>query len=106
MVMTMTKHVSIERANRIEYINKTTGFGNEIAAEAILPNYQNVMRRMQLTNTGVIIVKPLKGNVVITTWIASIKQAIRITKNGGYSRMPDALYRTILNNQIYVEHQP
>lgn len=102
----LTRHTSVERYDRLEYIVDTIGFGDSILFEAMIPNAENVMRKMQLTNTGVIIVKPLDADIVITAWIATIEQAVRISKRSGHQKMPESLYRRIKNNKKYVENQP
>ena len=102
----LTRHTFAERYDRLEYIMNTVGFGDSILFEAIIPNAENVMRKMQLTDTGVIIVKPLDADIVITTWIATIEQAVRISKTSGHKKMPESLYRKIKNNKKYAKNQP
>ena len=102
----VTHHVSIERFDRIEYIIDTIGLGDEVILEAMLPNAENVMRRMQITNTGVLLVKALDDDILVTAWIAKMDQAIRICRSAGRIRMPDSLYRRIQQNKKYADRQP
>lgn len=106
MKTAITRHVAVERFDRIEYIIDTIGLGERILFESIIPNSQNVMRKMQLTDTGVILVKPLDADILITAWIATIEQAVRISKRSGRNKMPEALYRRIKNNKRYADNQP
>lgn len=106
MKKNITAHVAVERFDRISYIIDTIGLGEEILFEALLPNSQNVTRRMALTNTGVILVKPLDADIVITAWIASIEQAVKISKASGHNKMPESIYRKIKNNKKYAKNQP
>ena len=106
MQKNITTHVSVERFDRIEYIIDTIGLGDSIIMEANIKNPQNIMRKMQLTNTGVILVKPVDREVVITAWIASLNQVVQIYRTRGYAKMPEYVYRLVKKNQKYMKNQP
>lgn len=106
MKKNITRHVSVERYDRIEYIIDTIGLGEKIILEAIIPNEQKIMRKMQITDTGVLLVKPCDAEIIVTAWIASIDQVVRISRKSGLSRVPESLYRKVRNNQKYIRNQP
>ena len=63
--MTMTKHVIQDRGNRMAYIGINIGFGNIIHSR-INPDQKAILH---LTDTGIIIVKDLADEKVITAYI-------------------------------------
>ena len=101
-----TRHASVERYDRLEYIVDTIGLGDKIVLEALIPNEQKIVRKVQITDTGVLIVKPQDAEIVITAWIASIDQVVLVSRKSGLRKVPESLYRKVRNNQKYVKNQP
>lgn len=69
-------HVVIDRATRVSIIEKTIGFGTPVI-EA--PDIKERDAKAILTSTGVIVIEGANGTI-ITTWIASVAQAISVYK--------------------------
>ena len=103
----ISKHVSAERRNRMEYIYNTVGFGDVVVAE--MPDLLHDGTLLQLTDTGVILARSLTSanNLLITAFIATTAQAVAIykTAHNGAS-MPKHLYKTLTRVQKFMENQP
>lgn len=103
-----TVHVSVERIDRMNYIIDHLGdFGDEILLEAIVRNPQGINRLYQITNKGVMIIRPLDDtSLVVTAWIATIDQAMKMARMLNRHRIPDSLYKRIIANKNLCMGQP
>ena len=91
----MSAHVTVDRATRVEIIEKTVGFGEPIA-ETI--NRHSPDSTITLTTTGVIVVMSNDGTI-ITTWIAGVAQAISVYRQAtGQKNLPKALWAIVNYN--------
>ena len=81
-VMSMSAHTIVDRADRIRYIENTIGYGT-IIAETPDPAHEGLNK--VLTSTGVLIVRNATTKMIITLWIAGVKQA----ENVWYSAKPN-----------------
>lgn len=95
----MSEHTKTDRLDRMVYIATTVGFGNVI--------FERVEqdKRECLTDTGVLLVKALESDFLITAFIVSIDKANAMYKSAGKGRMPDSLYRKINKNKIHLKKQ-
>lgn len=96
-----TKHFRNDRIERATYIAQTIGFG-EVVRE-INDYYQGRFERRQLTETGVIIVRNI-DNVIVTMFIASIKQVKGMYDNGAAPSW--IIAKAKKNAQKYAKGQP
>lgn len=101
-----TRHASVERYDRLEYIIDTVGFGERIILEAFIPNEEKITRKIQITDSGVLLVKPEKEEIIITAWIASIEQAVMVARKSGLTHVPESLYKKVSRNKKYWKNQP
>jgi hypothetical protein len=100
MKMTMSNHAREDRADRLTYIAMTVGFG-EVVVEKI-----NGDCRECLTNTGVLIIKPLNKELMITAYICDMDKAFAIYKGAGnVGRMPTYLHQRICRNAVHLKIQ-
>ena len=99
----ISAHALIDRKYRIDWIERTIGFGKPCAK---MPNRLDPTSSIVLTDTGVIVVLSETG-MIITTWIADVKQANRVYKyhtNG--KMMPQNLWRIVnYNNNTETWHK-
>ena len=72
----MSAHVIIDRADRINHIEKTVGWGRLIVKT---PDKAHEGVYKVLTSTGVIVIQAEDG-FIITTWIADVRQAVKVWK--------------------------
>lgn len=98
----MSAHVIVDRKTRIDLIERTIGWGT-IVVEA--PDYAHDGVIKALTSTGVIIIKTSE-DFIITTWVADVKQAIRVWKDAkGNKPLPQWLWaRVNYNNNTEAWH--
>lgn len=91
--MKMTAHVITERMDRMVAIATHIGWGE------IIVEVSDSIRRTCLTSTGVIFIKDLHEEVLVTAYPATFKQAHGIYYQAyGDGRMPDYLVSRIKKN--------
>lgn len=98
-----TYHFSVERYERVSYIIDCIGLGDKVVLEA--PSRKDPTKVIQITNTGVTLIKTIKDDTFITAWITSIDQLYCIAKECNYA-IPNYLYKCVKANQRYKKHQP
>ena len=88
-------HVIADRKTRFEIIEKTVGFGNPVV-EA--PDKKGRDCTATLTDTGVIVIIDPLG-IIVTAWIASVKQAIAVySRATGKQQLPKELWNMVNYN--------
>lgn len=99
--MEMSYHCREDRLDRLTYIATTIGWG-EVVAERRTEN-----RRECLTDTGVVMIKALDRDFLITAYIASIDRAFAIYHDvyGKNAKLPQSLYKRICKNKKYHKNQ-
>lgn len=97
MKITMTNHVLNDRMERMLYIAEHIGWGEVIAEVAVEDG-----RRWCLTSTGVILIKPIHEEVLITAYVASIPQIKFFYTQLGYARVPTFMENKIHKNKHHV----
>ena len=91
----MSAHVIIDRKARINLIERTIGWGTEIITA---PDKKERDATATLTSTGVIIIRSFDG-VIITAWVASVRQALAVWIRGtGSNHIPSWLWNVINYN--------
>lgn len=105
MKTNMTGHAINDRITRFEYIIDTVGIGKVITRYQDIDEYNRIVV-FELTTTGVIIVRN-KDNMVVTAYIAELRQAIRVWRcSNGDKKMPAPLFTKIKQNDIARINQP
>lgn len=98
----LSPHALNDRVDRLAYIHNTVGFGDKVEAEWFDGN-----KVLQLTDTGVVMVKGATDDMLVTAYIATLAQAIRIYYNGlGLKTLPRWLYKKVTRNQQFYKEQP
>ena len=98
----LSPHALNDRVERLTYIHDTVGFGDRVEAEWFDGN-----KVLQLTDTGVVMVKGATDDMLVTAYIATLAQAIRIYYNGlGLNMLPRWLYKRVTRNQQFYKEQP
>ncbi len=95
MKIKMSKHVMVDRADRMVYIMQTVGFG-----ETVVFTHVHDGARECLTETGVIMVKAMHEERLITAYIPSLDKVSAMYTEMGL-RVPQYMIRKIGNNQKY-----
>ena len=96
MRMTLSKHAKIERENRLTYIAMTVGFG-QVIRERITDT-----RRICLTSTGVILVKDVEEEFLITAYVGNKEQVRWIYCD---ERVPCEIWQLVKHNVVHVTQQ-
>lgn len=97
MTINMTYHAKVERIDRLVHIAQTVGFGEEIILTCI--NRENNTREC-LTETGVIMIKAMHDETLVTAFIANIDKASAMYSSMG-RKIPQYIARKIRNNKKY-----
>lgn len=99
--MEFTGHARFDRAARIRYIVNTIGVGN-VVKEHKQENYMGEQWAC-LTDTGVMIIKDLAREKVITMFVATLSQAMKVYQS---RRLPNEIYNTVRGNYEIWKNQP
>lgn len=89
-----TYHAGVERANRLQALEDTLGFTKPVLEVEV---YEEEKRYL-LTSSGIIIVKNLYRDIVITAFMANVAQAYRLYKMSGKSQMSPKMEKKIVKN--------
>lgn len=98
MERNMSYHLMDDRAKRTEFIIDNIGFG-EVVKEKFYMDEKNGKYWRQLTDTGILIVLNEEHKIIVTMWIATMKQATDIFDG---RRLPNYLYKKVMKNQQYI----
>lgn len=95
MKMYMTNHVVNDRMDRMLMIAEHIGWGEPILT------FRNEKRQniQVMTSTGVMLIKTMDNQCLITAYVATVEQVKEICKYCGLHRIPAALYNVAVKNQ-------
>ena len=93
--ITMTRHIKEERLDRLTYIAMNVGFGNVVLEQT----RGSDGKRDCLTDTGVLLVKDIVNEVLITAYVIDINKATAMYKNCGFQSVPQSMKRVIIRNE-------
>lgn len=96
--MILTKHVMNDRMERIVYIAQNVGWGETIIS------YIDTNRKVRvcLTSTGVIFIKNVDVDRLITAYVANIDEVKWIYTVMGYERIPERVYNKTMKNRKHL----
>lgn len=98
-INTLTTHVLRDRIDRYMNIKQFFGIG-----EPYLTVHEDNSVTKILTNTGIILIMNKNKTVLITCYVATKSQAIRIYREVyGEQKMPQWLFNRVMKNQKTVE---
>ena len=95
--MTMTYHCEVTRANRIQHIVDEIGIGQVVKEGFLLDRNTGKGKYICLTDTGIIIVKDELKQKVITMYVATTSEVVRLY--AGRHRVPKYLLKKVDRNQ-------
>ena len=100
MTMTnLTFHAECERANRLQALEEILGFTNAVLE---IKCYEEEKKYL-LTSSGIIVVKNLYRDTVITAYMANINQCYRLYRMAGKSQISPKVRKRVLKN---IERHP
>ena len=91
--MVFTYHAEVERKNRMAMLEETLGFTNPVL-EVVIQE-----RRYFLTSSGIIIVKPMTRDIVITAFMATYDQGYRLYQLAGKKEVSPKMRKRLLKNE-------
>ena len=95
----MSQHVQDERLDRLTYIAMNIGFG-----EVVLEHRMETKREC-VTDTGIILVKALDDEFLITAFVGTIDKVSALYHSNGYERIPTTIYNKIAKNSKHLKAQ-
>lgn len=99
---TISYHASEERIERLTACLTTLGYNDFVLQVEDKQRGNNTTQF--LTDTGIIIVRNSDNGNIVTGYMATIAQAIKMYRVAGFEKMPDGMYNKIVrNNKKYKE---
>ena len=93
---TISYHASEERIERLTACLTTLGYNDFVLQVEDKQRGNNTTQF--LTDTGIIIVRNNDNGNIVTGYMATIAQAIKMYRVAGYERMPGGMYRKVVRN--------
>ena len=93
----LTNHCRGERLDRLVRIATEIGFGEVI----LTIRHEEMHRRECLTSTGIIMIKDIQEEVLITAYVASIDRVIAMYKSQGFNSPPPSVRNKVLKNKAF-----
>ena len=105
MTTTVSYHARVERQSRIEYIIDV--FKGEFGEPAAMVVNEDDRSRQVLTTKGIWIVYNLDTNRLVTMWIATVEQGVKLYKRStGGKMLPKSLMKQLHANKKACDRQP
>lgn len=98
-----TRHMTKERVMRFCYICEKVGIG-EVIKEVPSIDEKGHKRVMQITDTGVAIIRSATDREILTVYILNIGKLIWAFN--GKDNIPKYLYKRVVKNERYAREQP
>jgi hypothetical protein len=92
---TMTKHAIHDRAERLAFIAEYVGVGT---IQYRFPSEQSDYAEYCITSTGVLIVRNIDSNSIITAYCPNMNKAVAIFRKNGWTDVPYTLKEKIDKN--------
>ena len=90
--MKLSKHANFDSMDRMIYIDTNLGFGK------VVLEIRREDARECLTDTGVLMVKDLHEEFLITAFIARIDKVNAMYRGAGYDHIPDHINSKVMKN--------
>lgn len=92
--MTFSYHAQYERADRLEQLEAVLGFTKVVLEVPVVEE----QKRYCLTSSGILIVKNLYRDFVVTAFMVNVDQCYRLCRMAGKAQMPPKLYKRVVKN--------
>ena len=89
-----TYHAGVERANRLQALEEVLGFTKPVLEVVV----EEEEKRYLLTSSGIIVVKNLYRDIVITAFMATVAQGYRLYRMAGKAQVSPKVYKRITKN--------
>lgn len=91
-----TYHAGIERNARLEALERVLGFTKIVIERTTIKNGRYV--REGITSSGILIVRPLHEDKIITAFMVRVEKAASVCHGAGKKQIPPKLYEKIIKN--------
>ena len=92
--MTLSYHAQYERADRLAQLEEVLGFTRIILEVPVVEEE----KRYCLTTSGIIIVKNLYRDYVVTAYMANVNQCFRLYRMAGKSQISPKVHKRVIKN--------
>lgn len=92
--MLFSYHAQVERADRLVQLEEILGFTRIVLEVPVVEEE----KRYCLTSSGIIIVKNLHREFVVTAFMANINQCYRLYRMAGKGQMSPKMYKRVTKN--------
>ena len=92
--MLFSYHAQVERADRLAQLEEVLGFTRIVLEVPVVEEE----KRYCLTSSGIIIVKNLHRDFVVTAFMANINQCYRLYMMAGKGQMSPKIYKRVTKN--------
>ena len=92
--MLFSYHAQVERADRLTQLEEVLGFTHIVVEVPVVEEE----KRYCLTSSGIIIVKNLHRDFVVTAYMANLNQCYRSCRMAGKSQIPPKLHKRVTKN--------
>lgn len=99
--MKPSNHLKQERLDRMVYILSHPSLG---LGEVVLEHTMETKREC-VTNSGIILVKALETEFLITAYVATLEKVYALYRAEGHDHIPDGLAHRIVKNKPHVKLQ-
>lgn len=96
--MKPSKHLMEDRLERMTYILSTPA----LSIDKVVLEHRMKTKRECVTDSGVILVKALETEFVITAYVATLEKVYALYRAEGHDHLPDGLVHRINKNKIHV----
>ena len=98
----VSDHAKEDRIDRLTACLTTIGYNDFALIVEDTKRGNNTTK--YLTDTGIMIIRDTDTKRIVTGYMATVQQAIRMYREAGYERMPNGMYKKIVrNNEKYKE---
>lgn len=92
--MKLTYHAEYERGNRLAALEEVLGFTKTVLEVEV----KEECKRYCLTSSGVIVVKNLYKDIVVTAFMANIDQCYRLYRMAGKAQISPKMEKRVMKN--------
>lgn len=93
-MMTLSYHAKVERAERLAMLEQVLGF-TSIVLEV---EYEKEDTKHCLTSSGIVIIKNLYTDLVVTAYMANLKQCYKLYRDAGKAQIAPRMYKRVKKN--------
>lgn len=103
MEFIFSTHMTKDRAHRLALLEEYVGFTKLVMEIEQFDYRARAIRRVGMTSTGIIVVRDGEKNVVISAYLGTVEEAIKLSRAAGKKQVPPKLYDKVVKNMTRYE---